>query len=143
MKAVIFDYLIAIWVRNWVRYKTIFVYIKLKIRFMQTVEISDYQYKLSMVDTASEEFRLYQNFPQTFYKVTRLAFDLPKRAEVKLMIFDVFGREMAVLIDETLDMGSYEIKWNALNFSPGVYYYKLYAGEFVDSKKMVLLHAVN
>lgn len=132
-----------IWVRNWVRNKNIFVHKKTKKVYMFTVEISDYQYKLSMVDTASDEFRLYQNFPQTFYKVTRLAFDIPKKADVKLIIFDVFGREMATLINEELDSGSYEIKWNALNFTPGVYYYKLYAGEFVDSKKMVLLNSVN
>lgn len=117
--------------------------LKNKTSFMQTLEISDYQYKLSLIDDSSAEFRLYQNFPQTFYRVTRLAFDIPAKLHVKLIIFDTFGREIAALIDEVLDQGSYEIKWNALNFAPGVYYYKLYAAEFVDSKKMILLNTVN
>jgi hypothetical protein len=107
------------------------------------MKVSDYQYKLSVINNESGEFRLYQNFPQTFYKVTRIAFDLPRKVTVKLMIYDVFGREMATLLNDELNSGSYEIKWNAPNFLPGIYYYKIYADNFIDSKKMVLLNTVN
>ncbi len=107
------------------------------------MKVSDYQFKLAVINTETDEFRLYQNFPQTFYKVTRISFDLPRKVIVKLMIYDVFGREMAMLLNDELDGGSYEIKWNAPNFLAGVYYYKIYAGNFVDSKKMILLNTVN
>jgi hypothetical protein len=108
---------------------------------MQSImKISDYQYKLSIINSETDEYRLYQNFPQTFYKVTRIAFDIPETTSVKLMIYDVFGREVATLLNDEISTGSYEIKWNALNFTPGIYYYKLYAGSFIDSKKMVLLN---
>lgn len=106
------------------------------------MEISDSPYNLSSFSTRSDQFCLYQNFPQTFYKVTKIAFDLPEKISAKLMIYDVFGRELGTLIDCELEAGSYEVKWNALNFSPGIYYYKMYAGSFVDSKKMILLNTV-
>ena len=91
------------------------------------------------VEKMPENYKLYQNFPQTFYKVTRIAFDLPKASNVRIVIYDVFGRDMNVLIDNELNPGSYEVKWNASNLSAGIYYYKLYADDFVDSKKIFLL----
>ncbi|MFI5211432.1 MAG: T9SS type A sorting domain-containing protein [Ignavibacteria bacterium] len=91
------------------------------------------------VETMPENYKLYQNFPQTFYKVTRIAFDLPKVSNVRIVIYDVFGRDLNVLIDNELNPGSYEVKWNASNLSAGIYYYKLYADDFVDSKKIFLL----
>lgn len=106
------------------------------------MEISDSPYNISSFNTQSDQFCLYQNFPQTFYKITKIAFDLPEKTQTKLMIYDVFGRELKSLVDEELNAGSYEVKWNALNFSPGIYYYKMYAGSFVDSKKMILLNTV-
>jgi hypothetical protein len=87
------------------------------------------------------QFRLYQNFPQTFYKVTRVGFDLPKLIHVKLGVFDVFGREICILVDEILPCGSYEVVFDASHFNlePGLLMYKLKAEEFVDTKKMFLL----
>jgi hypothetical protein len=98
-----------------------------------------HNFKITMVDQIPFEFRLYQNFPQSFYKVTKIGFDLPEDCKVKLLIYDVFGREISVLADQKLKAGSYEVKWNALKFSPGIYYYKIIAKDFVDSKKMFLL----
>lgn len=85
------------------------------------------------------EYKLYQNFPQTFYKVTRIGFDLPETSKVKLIICDIFGRVITALIDDKLNAGSYEVKWNAYNLSAGVYYYKIIAGDFIDSKKIFLI----
>ena len=98
------------------------------------------RYKITMSEQIPTGFGLYQNFPQTFYKITKIAFDLPIDLEVKLMIYDVFGREVTVLVDDLLKAGSYEVKWNASNVQPGIYYYKIKAGDFVDSKKMFLLN---
>ncbi|HEY3250942.1 MAG TPA: T9SS type A sorting domain-containing protein, partial [Ignavibacteria bacterium] len=90
--------------------------------------------------TLPEDFRLYQNFPQAFYKVTRLGFDIPENTRVKLVIYDIFGRDVIQLVDSELNPGSYEVKWHAHKLPAGIYYYKLRAGDFVDSKKMVLLN---
>lgn len=84
--------------------------------------------------------RLYQNFPQSFYKVTRISFDIAEKTNVKLSIFDNFGREFNVLLEKEMTPGTYELRWNAAGAAPGVYYYKLIAGEYVDSKKLLLLH---
>lgn len=107
------------------------------------VQLRDLQSKCVILNDVSAEFRLYQNFPQTFYKITKIAFDIPNKTVVKLVIYDVFGREVDTLVNENLAAGSYEIKWNAYRFSAGVYYYKIFAGEFVDSKKMILIKSVN
>lgn len=86
-----------------------------------------------------EDFRLYQNFPQSFYKVTRIAFEIPRQSYVRIAVYDVFGRDINTLLNKELKAGSYEIKWNAGNLDAGIYYYKIYADEFVDSKKILLL----
>jgi hypothetical protein len=86
-----------------------------------------------------EQYTLYQNFPQTFYKVTRIGFDIPEDTYVKLAIYDVYGRVVGALVDSELNAGSYEIIWNACKLAPGMYYCKLIAGDFVDSKKIFLL----
>ncbi|NOS83615.1 MAG: T9SS type A sorting domain-containing protein [Ignavibacteria bacterium] len=86
-----------------------------------------------------EDYRLFQNFPQSFYKVTRIAFEIPRETNVRLVIYDVFGRDINTLLNKELEAGSYEIKWNASNLGAGIYYYKIYADEFVDSKKILLL----
>ena|SRR2546425_582691 len=88
---------------------------------------------------APVEYRLYQNFPQTFYKVTRIGFDIPETINVKLAIYDVFGRRVCSLVDNKLNTGSYEVVWTAGKLDPGIYYYKLIAGDFVDSRKVFLL----
>jgi hypothetical protein len=86
-----------------------------------------------------DNFRLYQNFPQTFYKVTRIAFDIPKKSDVRLIIYNVYGIPVKKLVDCELLPGNYEVQWKSLNNKPGVYYYKMFAGDFVDSKKVLLI----
>jgi hypothetical protein len=58
---------------------------------------------------------------------------------VRLIIYDILGREVAVLINEQLTPGSYEVKWDGSNYASGIYFYQLKAGEFTRTKKMVLL----
>ncbi|HEY3250525.1 MAG TPA: T9SS type A sorting domain-containing protein, partial [Ignavibacteria bacterium] len=83
-------------------------------------------------------FNLYQNYPNPFNPATNISFALPKSSFVKLVVYDILGREIAVLVNEQLKPGTYEIQWDSKNFSSGVYIYKLAAGEFVNTKKMVL-----
>ena len=66
------------------------------------------RYRITMTEQIPTGFGLYQNFPQTFYKITKIAFDLPENVHVKLMIYDVYGRKVTVLVDDNLNAGSYE-----------------------------------
>jgi type IX secretion system substrate protein/beta-propeller repeat-containing protein len=85
-----------------------------------------------------KEFKLYDNYPNPFNPTTKIRFALPKSSFAKLVVYDALGREVSTLVNEQLKPGTYEADWNAKNFSSGVYIYKLAAGEFVDTKKMVL-----
>jgi tetratricopeptide (TPR) repeat protein len=90
-------------------------------------------------------FRLSQNYPNPFNPVTKINYDLPKDSKVKIVIYDILGREVKRLVNSELKTaGSYIVDFNASNFASGVYFYRIEAEEpngnkFVDSKKMVLL----
>ncbi len=93
-------------------------------------------------------FRLYQNFPNPFNPVTKIKFDVPslippskgdRGMRVRLIIYDILGREVATPVNEPLKPGTYEVEWDAANYPSGAYYYKLHAGDYSESKKMILL----
>jgi hypothetical protein len=86
-----------------------------------------------------EEYHLSQNYPNPFNSTTIIGFSLPKVSKVKLIIYDILGREIIKLVNEKLNAGSYLIDWNALNIPSGVYFYKLITEGFIETKKMVLL----
>ena len=75
-----------------------------------------------------ENISLYQNYPNPFNPVTKIKYDLPITNYVKLAVYDILGREVAVLFNEKQTAGKHEIKWDASNFSSGVYFYKLTSG---------------
>ena len=84
-------------------------------------------------------FSLEQNFPNPFNPITKIQFSVPKSSFIKLTIYDLTGRVMAILVNEQLKPGTYEIEWDASHRASGVYYYKLEADGFAETKKMVLL----
>ncbi len=84
-------------------------------------------------------FALEQNYPNPFNPSTHIKFHIPVSGLVLLKIFDVSGREVATLMNEPKEPGEYQIHFNAGEFSSGVYVYRLVAGPFVQSKKMLLL----
>lgn len=86
-----------------------------------------------------EEHGLEQNYPNPFNPVTRITYRIPKSEKVTIRIFDILGREVAVIIDSFLTAGSYEAEWNASRMPSGVYFYKMQTGTFYDIKKMLLL----
>jgi hypothetical protein len=86
-----------------------------------------------------DKYSLHQNFPNPFNPVTNIEFDLPKESFVKLFIYDALGKELSVLVNQNLAAGSYKIDWDASSYSSGIYYYKLQASEFTETKKMILL----
>jgi len=85
------------------------------------------------------QYMLQQNYPNPFNPVTNIKFSIPKTGAVKLTIFDVSGREVAVLVNESLAAGSYNADFDAAGLSSGVYLYKLESDGFVQTKKMVLI----
>lgn len=84
-------------------------------------------------------FQLYQNYPNPFNPITRISFDIPKRGLVVLKIFDILGREVSVLVNEFKQPGRYNINFNSENIASGVYFFRLTAGEFTETRKMMLI----
>ena len=91
-----------------------------------------------------EEFVLHQNYPNPFNPVTTLRYDLPENSLVNVTIYDMLGRQVKTLINQTQEAGYKSVIWNATNdygkpVSAGVYLYQIQAGEYISTKKMVLL----
>ncbi len=86
-----------------------------------------------------EEYVLYQSYPNPFNPSTTIKYSLPASDMVSLKVFDILGREVAVLVNEYKTSGTYSIEFNANRFASGVYFYQLQSGNFVETKKMVLI----
>ena len=84
-------------------------------------------------------YELAQNYPNPFNPSTEISFTLAKSGKVKLAVYDILGKEIAVLVNGMRNAGSQTATFNAKNFSSGVYFYKLEAGNTVLAKKMILL----
>ncbi|CUS96618.1 T9SS type A sorting domain-containing protein [Candidatus Chrysopegis kryptomonas] len=84
-------------------------------------------------------FNLYQNYPNPFNPSTTIEFDIPERTFVKLVVYDILGREIATIVDKELDPGRYKVNFNAENLSNGIYFYTLKTAKFTKTNKMVLL----
>ncbi|MBV6478423.1 MAG: hypothetical protein HGGPFJEG_01178 [Ignavibacteria bacterium] len=84
-------------------------------------------------------YSLYQNYPNPFNPKTNIKFDIPKYSIVKLMIYNSLGKEVAMLVNQELDAGSYQADWDASGFPSGVYYYQLKAEDFNETKNMFFL----
>lgn len=89
--------------------------------------------------TIPDMYALHQNYPNPFNPGTTITFDLPKSGFASLIIYDVLGREVAILLNKRLTAGSYIGKWNAEDYNSGVYFYRLTAGDYVETRKMLLV----
>jgi photosystem II stability/assembly factor-like uncharacterized protein len=85
------------------------------------------------------QFILYQNYPNPFNPTTVISYQIPVSGNVNLKVYDLLGREVVVLVDENKPAGKYEVEFDASQISSGVYYYKLTAGDFIQTNKMVLI----
>ncbi|NWG28524.1 MAG: T9SS type A sorting domain-containing protein [Ignavibacteriaceae bacterium] len=90
-------------------------------------------------NTTPTEFILYQNYPNPFNPSTIISWQSPVGSHQVLKVFDVLGNEVATLVDEYKEAGNYEVYFNAASLSSGVYFYRLNAGDYVKTMKMVLL----
>lgn len=88
-----------------------------------------------------DNFRLEQNYPNPFNPTTKIKFSIPagNNNNSRLVIYDAMGREIETLLDKALTAGVYEIEFNATEYSSGIYFYKLTAGSFSETKKMILV----
>jgi hypothetical protein len=84
-------------------------------------------------------FALLQNYPNPFNPATTISFSLPSKGFVSLKVFDLVGREVATIVSEEMSAGNYTKRWNANGMPSGVYFYRLQAGSFSETKKLVLL----
>jgi Secretion system C-terminal sorting domain len=85
------------------------------------------------------KFVLYQNYPNPFNPSTTIYYQILKDGPVKINIYDALGREVVTLLNVSQKEGEHEVVWNAKNFSSGIYFYQIRAGEFVSTKKMLLI----
>jgi len=85
------------------------------------------------------KYSLDQNYPNPFNPVTKIKFSIPAEENVSLKVFNVLGQEVAILVNKQMKAGSYSFDWNASNLSSGVYFYRIEAGSFNLTKKMLLL----
>ena len=94
---------------------------------------------VNFVQAPPEGFRLFQNYPNPFNPSTKIQFTLAERTNVALKVFDVLGREVATLVDQTLAPGTHDVVFEANDLSTGVYFYRLQAGEFVQTRKLTVM----
>ena len=85
------------------------------------------------------EYALHQNYPNPFNPSTTIEFALPNAGFVTIKIYDVLGSEVAALVNEEKPVGNYQVEFDASNLSSGIYFYRIQAGSFVETKKMILL----
>ncbi len=85
------------------------------------------------------DFFLEQNFPNPFNPMTNFEFRIVNPGFITLKIYDVLGNEVATIVNANLPAGSHKYQWNAIRFASGVYFYRLHAGDFVTTKKLILL----
>ena len=91
-------------------------------------------------NTVPSKFTLYQNYPNPFNPATTIKLDLPKSADIRLIICDVLGRELYSIANEYLKAGSYSFTWDARKYASGIYFYSLFVGGAIAGiKKMVLI----
>jgi len=90
-------------------------------------------------DLMPDEYSLLQNYPNPFNPTTTIKYSIPEDALVELKIFDVLGKEVYVLKNEIQKTGSYSIVFDGSNLASGIYFYRIQAGDFIDTKKFILL----
>ena len=86
-----------------------------------------------------KSFHLGQNYPNPFNPSTTITFQIAARSRVNLIVFDMLGRQVAVLVSEIKEAGTHSMRWDAGHAASGVYFYQLRAGEFIQTRKMILM----
>ena len=99
------------------------------------VPVTEVNEDLSFVNS----YGLSNNYPNPFNPSTKITYSIPERSNVSLKVFDLLGSLVAELANGEIEAGTYDINFNASQLSSGIYFYRLQAGNFIESKKMILL----
>ncbi len=117
--------------------------------YTQMVNSNGFLGEVSDIDEESDivmSFDMLQNYPNPFNPSTKIKYSIPsvisneeRSLNVLLRVYDILGNEVATLVNEEKPAGNYEIEFNASKLSSGVYFYQIKAGDFIKTKKMILL----
>ena len=95
---------------------------------------------LSFFDnTLPKTFALGNNYPNPFNPTTTIQYNIPKYSNVSIRIFDLRGRQVALLVDQHMNPGYFSVVWNGNQYSSGLYFVQMIAGQYVDTKKLMLI----
>jgi len=110
---------------------------------LSAAQIDSVQYGdfVSTVEQANQpkSFKVDQNYPNPFNPTTTISYELPQQSDVQITIYNLLGKQVTTLLSETQDAGLQSIQWNATNVPSGMYFYQIRAGDYVQTRKMVLL----
>ena len=87
----------------------------------------------------SREFALFDNYPNPFNPTTTIEYSIPEALFVELKIYDILGGEVASLVKENKPSGKHSVKFNASNLPSGIYFYRIVSGNFIATKKLIIL----
>lgn len=99
----------------------------------------EYSTVIELKDNLSKEYILEQNYPNPFNPTTVISYSIPKASYVSVKVFDVLGNKITTLVSQDQEIGSYKVNFDASTLSNGIYFYKISAGKFSSTKKMLLL----
>jgi hypothetical protein len=85
------------------------------------------------------EYSLGQNYPNPFNPSTTIPYEVPAASDVTITVYDMLGRKVSVLVNGRREAGIYEVRFDGSNLASGTYFYSLQAGDFMDSKRLLLL----
>ena len=121
---------------------TVSIFTKLVVQYISPVSVTE-------EEIAADRFYLYQNYPQPFNPSTKIKYQIPSSDNplpggarggfVTLKVYDVLGKEIATLVNEAKPAGTYEVEFDASGLTSGIYFYQLRAGNFIETKKLVLI----
>jgi hypothetical protein len=106
------------------------------------VSMNTYSYIISGIEQLTGDIKTYSlsnNYPNPFNPTTKISYQIPELSFTTLKVYDVLGSEIATLVNEEKSVGSYEVEFYGTGIVSGTYFYRLQAGSFVETKKMVLM----
>ena len=124
-----------------------YIYLLLQAAGQNAFSISEIEVYGTLVLTAiaaknspiPEKYSLYQNYPNPFNPSTNIQVDIPKTGETSLVVYNILGQKVTVLLNKELNAGTYTFRFDASKLSSGIYFYTLKSGNFITTKKMILL----
>jgi hypothetical protein len=118
---------------------TLFLFTKKGLSVYDTIRVHGLTVDVNEQPKIPMEYLLSQNYPNPFNPTTKISFSVASLSNVVLKVYDILGREVVTLVNEEKPVGKYEVNFNASNLASGVYIYKIQAGSFTASKKLMLL----